>query len=293
MSIIRLAHENDLVQIYNIFYLNEVQGMEAPPPPGNIAPALRHILSTGTLYVAEQDNQIRAFTGAITRSTTTFLTDLFVHPEAQSTGLGRVLLQHILPLDELIHCTMSSTDPRAQALYIRSGMQPQFPNFNLQWDGSSSKKLPNSHVVAVEADPADPALLQWDTEISGRARPIEHAFWVKEQQALPLWFLYNRKTIGYGYIRLHTGNLWYPEICTVGPLGVDAAENATDCILADIHWARKWAKLIRIDVPGHYSCLATLLDCGFHISYVELFVASTSIPFFDAQRYISSGSDLL
>ncbi len=293
MSMIHPAHASDLVQIHNVFYLNEVQGMEPSPPPGIIAPALRHILSTGTLYVAEQDNQILAFTGAITRSTTSFLTDLFVHPETQSTGLGKMLLQHVLPPDKLLHCTMSSTDPRAQALYIRSGMQPQFPNFNLQWDGSAPEKLPSSPVEVVEADPADSTLLQWDTEISGRARPMDHAFWVQEQQALPLWFLQKEKTIGYGYVRLKTGNIWYPEICTIGPLGVNASENVLNCILAAIHWARTWAKIIRIDVPGHYSCLATLLDCGFRISYVELFVASAPVPFFDAQRYISSGSDLL
>ena len=293
MIIIRPAHENDLIQMQNVFYLNEIQGIEAPPPPGNISPALRHILSTGNMYVAEQGNQILAFTGAITRSTTTFLTDLFVHPEAQSTGLGKSLLQRALSPGELTRCTMSSTDPRAQALYIRAGMQPQFPNFNLQWDGSSSANMPDSPVEAVAADIADPALLQWDTEISGRARPMDHAFWLKEQQAIPLWFLHKGETIGYGYVRVSTTNLWYPEICIVGPLGVKASENVTDCILATIHWARKQAKVIRIDIPGHYSCLATLLDCGFHINYVELFVASTPLPFFDAQRYISSGSDLL
>ncbi len=293
MSSIRPAHENDLFQIQNVFYQNEVRGVETPPPPGNTSPALRHILSTGRMYIAEQDNQIRAFAGAITRSTTTFLTDLFVHPEAQSTGLGKMLLQCALPQDELLHCTMSSTDPRAQALYIRSGMQPKFPNFNLQCVESSLINLPYSPIKVVEGDPADPTFIQWDTEISGRERPMDHAFWRTQQQAVPLWFLRKRKTIGYGYVRLNTGNIWYPEVCTIGPLGVNASENTTDCVLAAINWAGKRANVVRIDVPGFYSCLPTLLTCGFRIMYVELFVSSAPISFFDAQRYISSGSDLL
>ncbi|MBV9259196.1 MAG: GNAT family N-acetyltransferase [Ktedonobacteraceae bacterium] len=293
MSIIRLARENDLPQIHQVFYQNEVRGIKSPPSPGNVPPTSRHILHTGSMYVAEQDGQILAFAGAITRSTTTFLTDLFVHPEAQSSGLGKMLLERAFPQDELIHCTMSSTDPRAQALYIRSGMQPKFPNFNLQWDGTPPENLPDSSIEVVEGDAADPALIQWDAEVSGRERWQDHVFWVKEQQAVPLWFLRNKTTIGYGYVRLNVETLWYPQVCKVGPIGVNSPEHATDCVLAAINWACKQAEVVSIDVPGPHTCLATLLDSGFRIIYVELFVSNETRPFFDAERYIPSGSSLL
>lgn len=293
MSTIRPARENDLRQIQNVFYQNEMQGQNFPLPLDDISPTLQHILHTGSIYVAEQDEQVLAFAGTIMRSNITFLTDLFVHPEVHSTGLGKIVLQHILPQDKLIHCTMSSTDPRAQALYIRSGMQPKFPNFNLQWDSSSTGKLPNSSIEVIEGDPSDPTLIQWDTEISGRSRPMDHAFWMKEQQAVPLWFMRDNKTIGYCYVRLNAGTLLYPEACTVGPLGVNLSEDATNCVLAVINWAYKRAKVIRIDVPGSHPCLATLLDCGFRIIYVELFFSNTTTPFFDDCRYIPSGSNLL
>jgi ribosomal protein S18 acetylase RimI-like enzyme len=293
MIIIRSAREHDLVQMHQVFYQNEVQGVKSPPPPGDVPSVLRHILQTGTIYVAEQEGQILAYAGAITRGPIIYLTDLFVHPMTQSAGLGKTLLQHVLPLDELIHCTMSSTDPRAQALYIRSGMQPKFPNFNLRWHSSSSEELSISHMEAVEGDTTDPALIQWDAQMGGRERPMDHAFWVREQQAVPLWLLRRGVTVGYGYVRLGAGSLWYPETCTVGPLGVNSPGDATDCVLAAVNWACKRAKVIRIDVPGPHPCLAPLLDRGFRIVYVELFVSTAPTPFFDAHCYIPSGSDLL
>ena len=42
-----------------------------------------------------------------------------------------MLRRRVLPQDERIYCTFSSTDPRALALYIRMGMRPQWPHFNL------------------------------------------------------------------------------------------------------------------------------------------------------------------
>jgi GNAT superfamily N-acetyltransferase len=293
VTIFRAAHENDLIQVQNVYYQNEMRGVQSPPPRGAISPALYHILSTGSIYVAEQEGQILAYAGAITRSATTFLTDLFVHPETQSTGLGKTLLHYALPQDGLIHFTMTSTDPRAQALYIRSGMQPKFPNFNLQWHKPAAIKLPTSSVEVVEGDPADPAFIQWDTQISGRERPIDHAFWLEEQQAVPLWFLRNAATIGYGYVRLNVDSLWYSQVCKVGPLGVSSSEDATDCVLAAINWACQRTGVVYIDVPGPHPCLAALLDCGFRITYVELFVSNEATPFFDAERYIPSGSTLL
>src|SRR6266702_510176 len=258
MIIIRSAREHDLVQMHQVFYQNEVQGVKSPPTPGDVPSELRHILQTGTIYVAEQEGQILAYAGAITRGPITYL-----------------------------------TDPLAPALYIRSGMQPKFPNFNLRWHSSSSEELSISHMEVLEGDATDPELIQWDAQIGGRERPIDHAFWVREQQAVPLWLLRRGVTVGYGYVRLGAGSLWYPETCTVGPLGVNSPDDATDCVLAAVNWACKRAKVIRIDVPGPHPCLAPLLDRGFGIVYVELFVSTAPTPFFDARCFIPSGSDLL
>ena len=292
MTIFRPAHETDLRAVYEVFYQDEVLDSPHPPSPGDIPSYLRHVLQTGTLYVAEQEGEVRAFAGAITRGNITFLTDLFVLPSQQSSQLGKTLLRSVMPQDDLVHCTMSSSDPRALALYIRNGMRPQWPYFALRLEKSTREWRLTGDMEIVEADPGDPALVQWDAQISGRLRPVDHMYWLREQRAVPLWFRRQGRIVGYGYIRLGAGTLWYPQACTLGPIGVSTPEDATACILAAVNWASQQADVLRIDVPGPHPCLATLLERGFHIAYVDTFVSTAGMPFFDARCYIPSGGVL-
>src|SRR5258708_15183951 len=245
MTDFRPAVERDLAHMHNVFYQTEIQGVQNPPPLGDIPPELRHIFLTGTLYVAEQDGQILAFAVAIIRGSVTFLTDLFVVPKTQSAGLAKTLLQHVFPDNNSIRSTISSTDLRAHALYIRSGMQPQFPHYNLQWSGLSPKNLPASAIEIIEGDINDPAFIQWDARIGGRERPQDHEYWLDQQRGVTLWFQLRGKRVGYGYVRPGAGGVEHPEVCKVGPIGVDAPENATDCVLAVINWAQQRSNVVR------------------------------------------------
>jgi hypothetical protein len=292
VTIFRPAHEIDLRGAYEVFYRNEVRDSPHPPLLGDIPPHLRHVLHTGTIYVAEQDGKVLAFAGAITRGSITFLTDLFVLPTQQSSQLGKTLLHCVLPQDDLVHCTLASSDPRAFALYIRAGMRPQWPDFALRL-GKATHTWPSPpDVEIIEADVADPALVEWDAQVSGRLRPADLLYWVREQRAVPLWFRRQGQTVGYAYIRLGGGMLWDARACVLGPLGVNAPQDATACVLTAVHWALQQADTLRIDVPGSHPCLATLLERGFRIDHVDTFVSSADTPFFDACRYITSGGDL-
>jgi GNAT superfamily N-acetyltransferase len=293
MLSLRAAQETDLARMYyDVFYPNEVRGSADPPPPGEIPPDLRHTLRTGTLCVAEIDGEVCAFAGAITRDRVVFLTDLFVRPDRQSSHLGKALLQHILPAGEQIRCTVSSSDLRALALYIRMGMQPQWPHFNLRLNGPLRMEGAATGIEIVPADPADPELARWDARISGRSRPLDHTYWVQSQQARPLWFRRHGATVGYGYVRLGAGTLWHPEACTIGPVGTATPDDAPGCVLAAVQWARDHAAVLRIDVPAAHPSLAPLLDAGAIITYVETFVSTARTPFFDPRCYIASGSTL-
>jgi GNAT superfamily N-acetyltransferase len=292
MAIIRPANESDLRAIYEVFYQNEVLDNPQPPPAGETPSYLQHVLQTGTLYVAEQDGKILAYAGAITRGMVSFLTDLFVWPSHQSGQLGKTLLHTVLPQDERIHCTSSSSDPRALALYIRAGMGPQWPHFALRLAQTTRTCNVVPDIEVIEADPADPDLIHWDAQISGRLRPEDHLFWVREQRAIPLWFRRQGQTLGYGYIRPGAGTLLDPQACALGPIGANIPEDATACVLAAVNLALQQAEILHIDVPGPHPCLATLLDQGFHILYTDTFVSTARAPFFDAQCYIASGGDL-
>jgi hypothetical protein len=297
MTPIRSGQESDLEAIYDVWYQTDVvpeTAGSALPAPGEVPAYLGHVLQTGTLLVAEQEGRIVAFAGAITRTGITFLTDLFVHPHQQSSDLGKTLVQRALPPDGLIHCTLSSSDPRALALYIRAGMTPQWPCFGLRLEQqSSSQKLPSSDVEISEVQRADlQELVRLDAELSGRYRPEDHAFWIQEEQAVPLWFRRAGHVAGYGYVRLGGGTLWHPEACAIGPIGTGSAEEAAVCVLAAVEWATERAKVIRLVVPGPHPCLPSLLERGFRLTYVDTFVSSAAVPFCDARRYIPSGGDL-
>lgn len=293
MTTIRPATGAELSLTYEVFYQNELINDPELPFPDTIPPYIDHVLRTGTLSIAEEDGKIVAFAGAITRGNISFLTDLFVLPTFQSGNLGKALLQTILPNDGLVHCTLSSSDPRALALYIRSGMRPWWPQYALQLSKpvqAAWPLVPNMEII--EADPSDLLLLQWDTRISGRPRPQDLEFWAREELGVPLWFRSQGKIVGYGYVRFGAGTYPNAHKCKIGPMGADTPEDATACVLAVINWAAQQSTEIHIDVPGPHPCLAMLLERGFHIKSFDTFVCSASSLFLDARCYIAGGGDM-
>ncbi len=293
MATFRPAQEDDLIHASEIVYANEIRGEPAPPPFPGRSITLLHIFETGSVYVAEENGHILAFAGAITRSRVTYLTDLFVRPDLQSSRLGQTLLQYVLPVSpDGIRCTMSSNDPRAIALYTRAGMRPQWPNFCLRREGPAPANAFSNDLEIVEAQANDPAIVEWDDSVSCRHRPQDHAFWVREERGMPLWFRRNGEIVGYGYIRPGASTLWYPEACLIGPIGARTPEEATACVLAAVKKAQQHARVLRIDVAAPHPCLLPLLEARFQITYVETHHSSAETPFFDPRRYIASGSDL-
>src|SRR5215211_1241474 len=109
---IRPAAAADLPALYDIWYASEV-GQSLKPPPRGPWPWLSHELATGELLLAERDGAVLGFAATITRDTITFLSDCFVRADAQSSGVGRRLLQRLLAGDGRTYCTVSSNDPRA------------------------------------------------------------------------------------------------------------------------------------------------------------------------------------
>jgi hypothetical protein len=293
MTTFRPARETDLETVFQIFYLNETAFSTQPPPfPDTVAPEMQHVFQTGKMYVAEQDGQVQAYAASITRGRITYLTDLFVHPTYHSTHLGQNLLPYVLSEHHNIHCTVSTPDFRAQSLYIRAGMQPQWPNYLLAGGTSLDEDLLATDTECIESYVSNTKLVQWDEQISGRPRAVDHTYWVREERAVPLWFQKNGEIIGYGYVRLGAGTFWSPQTCAIGPIGAHTPEHAVSCTLAALRWASKRAKVLRIDVPGPHPALAPLLRAGMRLVYIETFASNARQPFFDARCYIPASSAL-
>ena len=286
---IRPATPEDLPALYDIWYWSEAGDAPSQPPRGPW-PWLAHELATGELLLAERDGAAIGFAATITRGEIAFLSDCFVRAAAQSGGVGRRLLQQLLPRDGRTYCTVSSSDPRAQALYIRAGMRPRWPNFILMAEASTVAAMPAGRVEIAEGRAGDPALVEWDAAIGGRRRPEEHAYLVAHHQATPLWFMRGERRIGYGYAQLFSPELlWRPATLRLGPIGALSERDALACVSAAVGWAISRASAIQISVPGPHAALAALLAARFMIDDVEIFLSSSDRPLFNAGCYIPSG----
>jgi GNAT superfamily N-acetyltransferase len=292
-STVRPATSADLEQVYDIWYEAEVADLPDPPPRTDMPAIFSHELNTGEMYVVEGGGQILAYAALITRSTISYLAEFYVRPAHQSSGVGKLLLRHILPSDGRMCCTLSSDDPRALALYCRAGMRPRWPHFLLRARTARLSDLPRSYVQAVKGRGGRPELVRWDAEIGGRLRPADHAYWRDATGATPLWFQRDGQVIGYGYVqgRSHEA-LQHPEALVLGPLGATQANDALACVCAAARWAAHRAPILLIGVPAAHPSLAPLLDAGFRITYVETFVSTTHEPFANPRCYIPSSSTL-
>ena len=290
---IRRGRDTDLSIIMEIWYANETADDPQPHAPPPILPEYPHLLATGELWIAEHAGVALGFAGTVKRGSTVFLTDLFVDPHHQSSGIGLQLLRQAMAGSaNHIQFTVSSSDVRALALYARAGMQPQWPHFLLRVHNPRVEALSQHGMEILAAHVQDPELLAWDASVSGRERPQDLSFWVEHEGSEAVWITRNKQRVGYAIVRLGGGTVWQPTAARIGPMGVGSPEHAADAIVAVAHWAAQRAKSISVDVLGPHPGLATLLYAGFHITYVETFMLGGGKPFFDPRCYNGSGGAL-
>lgn len=125
--IVRRATEEDAPAITAIFEANDepVSWPDVPRPP-----YVDHLLTRPQtrVVVGELDGVVAGLAATIEVGgpDRRFLSDLYVDPKRQSLGLGRAMLREAIG-DARERMTFSSSDPRALAAYIRSGMRPWWP----------------------------------------------------------------------------------------------------------------------------------------------------------------------
>jgi GNAT superfamily N-acetyltransferase len=290
---VRSALAADLGLVADIFYDNQFAHDWACTSRRGIPSLYQHELETGELYVAARGDEVVGFAGLIQRGRLAFLSDLFVRPAYQSSGIGTRLLRRLLPRAGYMCCTLSSADPRALALYARSGMLPRWPHFQLLGRLGDLSPLPSGGVEVGDAVAGDSEVVGWDAEIGGRYRPEDHAYWLQRRAGAALWFTRRGERIGYGYVQAHSDDLpGEAQVATLGPIGVRALADALPCVGAAVGWARARYTIVRVGVPAPHPALAPLLRAGFRIAEVETFCSTTEDAVADVRRYLPSGGDL-
>lgn len=267
--------------------------MRAEKMPDDVSPGvptvLPHILATGMMVVAEENGTIVGFGSSFTRSNVRFMGQLFIDPGSQSGGVGRALMEAVMPHDGAELATIASPDRRAVSLYTRHGMFPLWPVYGLKADVANLRAMPASPVRMVQADRNDPALVRMDAEIGGRHRPEDLDYLFDDRGGVPFWMERDGARIGYCILQVLSNSAdGYEDEGSVriGPLGVHNAVDMTDCIRAAVTTALDYGTSIDVLAPGPGDAFRILLDAGLQIRFVDTFMSSNRPPFVDALRMV-------
>jgi GNAT superfamily N-acetyltransferase len=297
--VIRRASEADLADCHRIWrdaldaYLGRLNVPKLPEDNPGVRRLHAHALRTdpGRFLVAERTDQagdarLVAFGSAVDRGPLWFLSMLFVEPGQQARGLGRALLERMLPLPldgrVLATCT-DSAQPISNGLYASFGIVPRLPMFGLvgrPTDGFAWPALPAGVGGERVADPTrwrDSAeLLDFDRELLGFAHPDDHRFVQEEPRHAFAFRGPDGGLLGYGYAG---------EIGRVGPIAVvDRA--LLGPVLGYLLTAVEPRGASAVWMPGaNDDAIATAIRAGLRIEGMPVLVG-WSRPFADLSRYV-------
>ncbi len=268
--------------------------------PASLIPLLGHLRATDPerFLVAvrtgpDEGERVVAFASALRRADVWFLGMLFVRPGDQARGLGRALLEAVLPAREeaarLATCT-DAAQPISNALYARYGIVPRVPIMELvgRPDTSRLAALPAGiRAVPFEvlgAGAADgpgarhlAAILDaLDRETLGYAHPEDHGFLASTGRLGYVYATGDGRAVGYGYTS------------PVGRLGPVAVEDETllPGILGHLLGAVEPAGAFSTWVPGAAGLGVTaLLEAGLRLEDFPGLLCWDR-PFADFSRYV-------
>lgn len=232
------------------------------------------------------EGRVLGFGSAVERGPLWFLSMLFVEPGEQARGVGKALLDALLPkpLDGRVLATCTdAAQPISNGLYATLGIAPRMPMFNcvgrphvdFEWPA-----LPGAVRVVPVDDPdawcRSDELATFDRALLGFAHPEDHAFVAAEPRSAFALRTEGGALAGYGYAG---------QIGRLGPIAV-----ADPALLAPF-----LGVLLRTVQPRGASAvwlpgaagdaLATVVRSGLRIEGFPV-LAGWSRPFTDFERYV-------
>jgi GNAT superfamily N-acetyltransferase len=317
--ILRAATAEDLPTCARIWResLNDYYGrLNLPEVPDDLAAILRlydHLLKTDAagFVVAERPDDasgqapvVEAFAVAVVRDDVWFLSMLFVLPPAQGRGLGRALLQALLPDDRasggvrMRHATSTDTAQLvSNGLYATFGLVPRTPLLRLVGRPDRPAAFPRlpdgiaatpfeeieAHGDGLGTSALWAEIAALDRSALGFEHPFEHAFIAADRR---VGFLYHDRAgtpIAYGYTA---------ESGRVGPIAV--SDSATlGGVIGHLVTAVRPRGAFGVWVPGAAGeAVVPLLRAGFRIDDLPLLLCWDE-PFADFSRYIPNSPGLL
>jgi GNAT superfamily N-acetyltransferase len=169
-------------------------------------PLYTHLCHTAEqFWLGQQDGKTVGFARSTLRDGMRELTELFVKPGTQSSGLGRGLIERAFPVEGANNrFIIATSDFRAQALYLKSGMFPRFPIYffsrppepvpvesDLQfvWLANSAQTLSTLSAI--------------DEEVIGFRRDVDHRWFLENRRGI--LYVRDGRSAGYGYLGENNG----------------------------------------------------------------------------------------
>ena len=308
----RYATEADLPdcgRLHRIAIDDYTMRMGFPPSPPENPGLLRlhaHTLATDPtrFQVAERpgragSSNVVAFGSAVERGPFWFLSMLFVDPTEQARGLGRALLERLLPPEadrdgkKLATCT-DSAQPVSNGLYATFGMVPRMPFLNLLGrprEGWRPPPLPDG-ITAARAEPGadgrqapdvQAELDALDLELNGWSHPQDHAFDLRERPTLFRYRDAGGGLVGYGYTS---------EVGRTGPVAV-RDEALLFPVIAHLLTTVVPRGASSVWLGGHASeAIAAGIRAGLRLEGFPI-IACWSEPYADFTRYVPTSPGLI
>ena len=232
------------------------------------------------------EGRVVGFGTAVDRGPLWFLSMLFVEPGEQARGLGKSLLEALLPrpLDGRVLATCTdAAQPISNGLYATLGITPRMPMFNCVGRPDVDFEFPPlpEELRAVHVDDHaawrdSSELAQFDQALLGFTHPQDHAFIAAEPRHAFALRNDAGTLLGYGYAG---------EIGRLGPIAV-ADPSLLAPLLGVLLRAVQPRGASAVWIPGAAGeTLAVLVRSGMRIEGFPV-LAGWSRPFTDYERYV-------
>lgn len=226
--------------------------------------------SAHQFWLAERDGEVLGYARSILRDGMLELTEFFVSPEAQSGGIGQQLLARVFTAENpRFRTILASTDTRAQARYLKTGVFPQFPIYFFTRKAEVADAASDLHFESLHPSEATLKILgELDTRILGYQRDVDHQWFLDNRDG---YLIYRGQTLlGYGYISRGSGG--------GGPyVLLDSADYPAVLTHAETLAARGGQKEIGLVVPMvNRAAVAFLLQRGYRMDPSILLYMSDS-----------------
>ncbi len=169
-----------------------------PRNPQAIERIFRHVLVTTPqrAWLAEDGGRMTGFGMAIERDELTFLSFLFVRPDAQAAGIGAALFDQCMMRSGYRATCIWSVQPVSAAIYARRGLVPRVPMYTFTGRPRTPLlPLPSGlELTSITPDELDTL----DREVVGFTRRVDHEAW-QSWERRPFALRQTRELVGYGY----------------------------------------------------------------------------------------------